>query len=78
MKLPADRWIRFARTSSLGLRQIGLLTLILEFDNWSDILLVDVIPVSRVVMEELAENYGFVGEFIWQSGVWNIVDRSIS
>lgn len=78
MKLPADRWIRFARTSSFGLRQIGLLTLILKFDNWSDILLVDVIPVSRVMMEELAENYGFVGEFIWQSGVWNIVDRSIS
>lgn len=78
MKLPADRSIRFARTSSLGLRQIGLLTLILKFDNWADILLVDFISVSHAVMEELGENYGFVGEFVWQSGVWNIVAHWIS
>lgn len=57
MKLPADRWIRFARTSSLGLKQIGLLTLILKFDNWSDILSIDFISVSHVAMVELRENY---------------------
>ena len=57
MKLPADRWIRFARTSSLGLKQIGLLTLILKFDNWSDILSIDFISVSHVAMVELWENY---------------------